>query len=208
MFVFLDESGTPSLQGPQPYFVVSAVAFQAELSWERAEVAVKQLRLDWGLNAAYEVKFAKLNGQRRTQFFEKLGGLQFKHSTCVLWKDRLGGRWADRRYVYERVIREVVNGLEQHFREVDEAQVKPLRVHAVFDEYTDPEYERILKEAFGRLFAKDGLKMAPKENIKKGRSRSSSLLQVVDMVCGAHRWDTNEYRKYVVAQRLQYVELP
>jgi hypothetical protein len=83
-----------------------------------------------------------------------------------------------------------------------------LRVHAVYDECSDPVYDKILKEEFGRLFAKDGLKMVPKENIKKGRSGSSSLLQAVDMVCAAHRWDTNEYRKYVAAQRLQFRELP
>jgi len=127
--------------------------------------------------------------------------------SCVLWKDGLSGH-RQVLCLYERVIREIVFGLDPHFREVDEAQEKPLRVHAVFDEFTDPEYERILRQEFGRLHAKEGFKMVPKENLRKGRSRSSSLLQVVDMVCGAHRWNTNEYRKYVAAQRLRHVELP
>lgn len=208
MFVFLDESGTPALQGPQRYFAMTALAFQTEAMRDGMEEAVKQLRLDWGMNAAYEIKFAKLCHESRIAFFAKIGDLQFKLSSCVLWKEGLAGQWADRCYVYERVIREIVNGLSPYFREVDEAQVKPLRVHAVFDEYTDPEYIRILKEQLGRLRSKDGSKMVPKENVKKGRSRTSSLLQAVDMVCGAHRWDTKDYRKYVAAQRLGHVELP
>jgi hypothetical protein len=208
MFLFLDESGTPALQGPQPYFAMSAIAFESEARRDVMEETIEQLRRDWGMNAAYEMKFVKLSHERRIGFFVKIGDLPFKVSSCVLRKEGLAGQWTDKCYLYERVIREIVNGLQPYFREVDAAQEKPLRVHAIFDEYTDPEYVRILKQELGRLYSKDGFKMMPKENVKKGRSRTSSLLQVVDMVCRAYRWDTNDYRKYLTAQRLRHVELP
>jgi len=127
MFVFLDESGTPALHGSQPYFAMSSVAFETEASRDLIEEAVKRLRLKWGMSAAFEFKFIKLDGEKKAEFFATVGKLPFNHSSCVLWKDGLSGKWSDKRYVYERVIREVVIGLEPYFRQADEAQEKPLR---------------------------------------------------------------------------------
>src|SRR5437764_934841 len=113
MYVFMDESGTGDLTGSQSYFALSAVAFPTVQIRDGIEEALKQLRQEWGRNTAFEVKFARLNHNMRTQFFVKLGDLPFKHSSCVLEKHRLGGQWRDKRYLYERVIREVVGGLRR-----------------------------------------------------------------------------------------------
>jgi hypothetical protein len=206
MFVFMDESGTADIPGPQPYFALSAIAFQTEGSRDQMNDIAKQLRQEWRVKATFEFRFVDLNHDNRTKFFVKVGGLSFRHSTCVLRKEGLGGQWAERCYLYERVLREVVGGLMPFFRQVDAGQHKPLKVRVVFDEHKDPDYSRILKAEFGKLRSKDGSRMVV--GVKPGRSRSSNLLQLADMVCGAARWDTSTYRKFIAAQCLRIYNLP
>lgn len=208
MFVFLDESGDAAVPGMKPYFALAALAFETADSRDEMEEALKQLRHNWGKKLNFEFKFIWLSEDERLKFFQRVGDLAFKHVGCVLQKDGISGQWTKKRYLYERVIREVVDGLKPYFRSVAVARDKPLRVRVTFDEHTDPDYSRLLKEQFGTLHAQDGSRMVPKQNVKPGKSKTSSLIQLADMLCGAIRWDTNIYRKYVSAQCLRLSALP
>lgn len=207
MFVFIDDSGDVDLPGNRPYYALSAIAFNTEDERDGAESTILQLRQEWSKPLRRnEFKFAILNHDDRIRFFEKVGDLPFKHASCVLWKDGLKGRWRDRCFVYEQVIGEMVNGLLPYFREVDIAQKKPLKIRVVADECDDPEYWRRLKERFYGLRSKDGSGMV--KSVVPGRSRSSSLLQMADLVCGANRWDSRDYRRFVAVQCLDRHQLP
>ena len=208
MFVFMDESGDTVVPGMKPYFALMALAFETADGRDNAEEALKQLRRNWGKKSTFEFKFIWLSEGDRLKFFQTVGNLAFKHAGCVLHKDEIGGQWTAKRYLYERVIREVVDGLTPYFREVDSARDRPLRVRVTFDEHTDPSYYLLLKSQFARLHSKDGCSMVPKQNVKPGKSKTSSLIQLADMLCGAIRWDTNVYRKYVSAQCLRLANLP
>jgi len=208
MFVFMDESGTAAIPGLQEYFAVSAIAFSTEESRDKAESAMKELRGELDRKATFEFRFSELSPAFRMRFFEKVAGLDFKHFSCLLWKNGLGGQWGDECYVYERVFREVVQGLTPYLRELEAAQEKPMRVRVVHDEYTNPAYSLILAEEFGKVHRRDGHKMVPRQNIKQGKSKSSSLIQLADMCCGAVRWESAEHRKYLTAKSLGVCNLP
>jgi hypothetical protein len=207
MFVFIDESGDVDVPGITPYFALSAVVFATAEDKNGIEGAILQLRQEWGKKLREgEFKFVWLDDEGRKKFFVKVGDLPFKYSSCVLLKEGLGRQWKEKGYVYERVIRELVDGLTPYFREVDAAQDKPLKVRVVADEHEDPDYWRLLKARFYSLRSKDGSGMV--KSVKPGKSVSSRLLQFADLVCGASRWDTNDYRLFVAAQCLERRLLP
>ena len=83
-----------------------------------------------------------------------------------------------------------------------------MKVRTCFDELRDPRYKEIVGAEFGKVHAKDGSKMVPRGRVKMGRSRSSNLLQLADLFCGASRWDTDAYRQYVTTQCLEIRPLP
>jgi hypothetical protein len=207
MFVFIDESGDLPIPGTKQYFALSAIVFETEERKQQMEHAIGNLRQEWGkkLNNN-EFKFSKLDRDDRLRFFEHIGGLAFKHSCCILEKAGLRGQWLDRTYAYERVINELVDDLTPYFREVDSLQPTPLKIRVVFDQHDDPEYKRHLRAKFIRLRSKDGSGMV--KSVKPGRSASSGLLQLADMVCGANRWDSSDYRNYIAAQCCQRRMLP
>lgn len=204
--VFLDEGGDAVIPGNEPYFVISAAAFQTETHRDGMEGVIQDLREGWGKLKNNEFKFARLDHSGRTKFFVAIGDRTFKHCSCILRKEQLGGQWKKKVYVYERVIREVVGGLTPFFRELDAAQDNPLRVRVYFDQHTDPKYRNTLEQEFRKLHSKDGSAMI--KDVTQGRSHSSWLLQLADMLCGAARWDSNDYRKFVAAQCLRRHTLP
>jgi hypothetical protein len=112
----------------------------------------------------------------------------------------------ERLYVYESVIREVVDELTPYLRQVDAAQVKPLKVRVVADRNDDPDYWCLLKAAFFRLRSKDGSGMV--KSVKPGKAASSNFLQVADLICGATRWNEPTYRKLISTQCLGIRSLP
>jgi Protein of unknown function (DUF3800) len=208
MFVFIDDSGDVGVPGMRPYFALSAVVFQTEEERDGAGHAVHELRKKWGRADSFELKFWNLRPQLRTEFFVRIGDMPFRYASCVLWKDRVSGRrWRDRRYVYERVIRGLVGELVPYLREADAAQDKPLKVGVVADEHDDPDYWRLLKAEFYKLRSKDGSGMV-KGKVRPGKSSSSNVLQFADLVCGAARWDTDAYRKFIAVQCLKICILP
>lgn len=208
MFVFMDDSGDAPLPGMQDYFALTAIAFQTEASRDGMDAAISAIRPKWGKGANFEFKFTNLGDQRRTEFFGTIAPLPFKYSSCVLQKSGLRGQWTDKCYAYERVIREVVNGLIPHFRQVDEAQKKPLKIRVLADMHTDPDYLRLLQAEFGKLHAKDGTQMARRNHVKLGKSSSFNLLQLADLICGASRYATNAYRNQLSTSCLRIHELP
>jgi hypothetical protein len=204
--VFVDEGGDADIPGNERYFVLAAAAFQTETHRNEMEEAIRKLREGWGKLKNNEFKFSRLDHAGRTKFFVAVGDRTFKHCSCVLRKERLAGQWKKKAYVYERVIREVVGGLTPFFRELDAAQSNPLRVRVYFDQHTDSNYRRTLEREFRKLHSKDGSAMI--KDVTQGRSDSSRLLQLADMLSGAARWDSNDFSKYVAAQCLRSHVLP
>jgi len=206
MFVFIDDSGDANLQ-VRPYYALSAVAFRIKAETDGIGDRIHELRKNWGKKDGFEFKFSKLDPDRQTEFFQRVRDSPLRYASCVLRKKAaMGKSWLQRTSVYERVMRDLVAVLGVYFKTVDDAQDKPLRVSVVADECTDPDYWKHLDAAFGKLHSKDGLRMAKKP--KPGKSASWNLLQLADMVCGAARWDTPEYRKLLTQGCLDIRQLP
>src|SRR5262249_5587999 len=166
MFVFADESGDADCPGMKPYFAFSAVAFADEASRDKFEAVVKIFRQDNKLRP--DLKFCKLSERLLTQFFIAVRNLRFRHSACIFRKVELTGQWKSKRYVHERVIREVVNGLALYFREVESENEKPLKVFVVHDEHTDPRYIKTIEDEFKKPRAKSGYPFV--KDVKSGKS--------------------------------------
>jgi hypothetical protein len=210
MFVFMDESGNVDLPLTQPYFCLSAVAFQTEASRDEMDSTIAHLRNTWGRKLHQEFKFTELGHDGRMRFLTETAALHFRFASCVLRKDRIGnplGQWKERSYRYERVIQAVVAKLTPHFRNVDAGTRKPLRVHATADQHDDPEYFHALRREFGKLRSRDGSVMLPK-GVKPGRSSSSRLIQLADVLAGASRYETDVYRNLLTARCEGIVHVP
>lgn len=204
MYVFADESGDADCPGRMEYFVFSAVAFASEKSRDDLQLAVQDFCKDNQLKS--ELKFSRCRENLLSKFFITIGDLHFRHSSCIFRKTEAGGQWKVRQYVYERVVREVVNGLVPHFREVEGEDTTPLKVSVVHDEHTDNCYTRTIADEFKKPRAKSGRPFI--DDVRSGKSASSPFLQFADLLCGAVRWNTSAYRKFISRQRLAMVELP
>lgn len=206
VYVYVDEGGNAALSANESYFVMAAAAFATEEQSTAMRDAIRQLRDGWGKLEDDEFKFAKLNRRERERYFECVGDREFKHCSCVLTKTGLEGGWTDKYYVYEKVARGVVDGLRPWLQGIDESQPNPLRIRVFMDEHTDKKYVRLVETAFRAVHAKNGASVV--EKFTPMRSHACRLVQLADFLCGAARWDSADYQRYVARHCLRRHLLP
>lgn len=206
LYIYLDEAGDAVCPGNTDFFVISAVAFLTEAQSTAAVNAIELLRNGWGTLTNNEFKFARLSSPQKVNFFEAVADLEFKHCSCVSQKQNFNSQWKNKYFVYEKVIQGTMAYLIPWLRKRDEAQQNPLRIRVFFDEHTDGKYIALVKAEFKKLRSKNGSAML--SAFSQIQSSSHRLIQLADLLCGASRWDSNDFRKYVSAQCLGRQILP
>jgi hypothetical protein len=200
--LFLDESGDCGMKGQRksaPLFTLAAVMFETVELAQACEGIIAGVRISSGLPANYEFHFARIPHAERTAFLEAVAPCPFLYTVCTLDKHTLQRQeWHEKEYLYREVTRQVVSNFEDYLLSAREWKAKPLNAKGTADDNQDPVYFRVLNEEFRRIKDANGRSLVDK--VKPGNSRTSSLLQLADMICGAvvHSHDaTNDYRRLI-----------
>lgn len=148
------------------------------------ESAITDLRSRLHLPPDFEFHFAEISNDLRAAFFAAVEGHEFSYTACVVFKRQLSGReWDDKGHFYREVAGLIVGNLEEDLRIARECKGRILNAKVTVDDNRDPAYLKALKDRFGDLRDGDGRPLV--EKVRWGRSRSETLLQLADMVCGA-----------------------
>lgn len=177
MLVFVDESGDTGLkfeQGSSTHFAVTLVIFGDEEEAERVKRRVDALRLELRLPPTYEFHFFRNNVNIRRAFFRAVRGYEFQFFTLVVDKRKVSGEEYQRRSSFYQAVCDVAFESAKHL--LHDANVK-------FDEGGEKAARKELAS-----FLKRKLNVAGAEHIKKistQDSKTSNLIHLADMVCGA-----------------------
>lgn len=195
MLVFVDESGDTGLkfdQGSSTHFAVTLVIFADEGEADRARQRVDMLRTERRLPPPYEFHFFRNNVDIRRAFFRAIRGFDFQFHTLVVDKRKVSGVEFQSRASFYRAVYGITFESAKHL--LHEANVK-------FDEGGERASRKELAS-----FLKNQLNVAGAEHIKKigtQDSKTSNLIQLADMVCGAvyrscqSEANTKEYRNMI-----------
>lgn len=105
--VFLDESGDTGFKfeaGSSRLFVASVVGFDSVVEYQKSEASLAQFRADFHLPSDYEIKFSKMNHERRLAAIKAAVNGEFWFYSFVLNKPRLwSGALRQKNAVYHKV---------------------------------------------------------------------------------------------------------
>src|SRR5262249_30201652 len=109
----------------------------------------------------------------------------FLYVACTVEKKRLQAPgWRQKAYFYEKAITPIVGGLTEYLRIAQACKgASPLKAQVTADDNKDAVYFTVLSREFKKHKSDSGHPLV--ETVKPGRSKSCSLLQLADMVCGA-----------------------
>ena len=215
MPTFIDESGRFGWkENSSRHFTLTAVWFETSALSIACEAVISGVRAALGLPPTFEFHFAKNSDAQRMAFLQAVSACQFRYVTCTLQKWRGGtwleGRmWRNRAYFYEKIIGPVVNSLKEYLLIAEACKNGPLNESVTFDEHTDPCYYEALRQQFYRPKAPSGRSLVKK--IRSGRSEGDSLIQLVDMVCGAfgHSCESSDvYINILKARKIAHIYIP
>ncbi len=177
MLVFVDESGDTGLkfeQGSSTHFAVTLVIFADEGEAERVRQRVDALRVELRLPPTYEFHFFRNSVDIRRAFLRAVRGYDFRFRTLIVDKRKVSGVEFQSRSSFYRAACGIAFEGAKHL--LHQANVK-------FDEGGE---KAARKELAASL--KQRLNVAEAEHIKKigtQDSKTSNLIQLADMVCGA-----------------------
>lgn len=179
-----------------PYFTLAAVAFESSTEAQLCQTTIAKLRESERLPPRYEFHFAAIPAVQRRTFLGAVADQKFFFAACHVQKGRLSGRmWRDKGYFYTKVIAAVVSGLEEMMQIAQACKSRPLNAKVTADNSSDPAYFAALRREFRKPKSEAGRSLV--EVVRPGRSHSSDLLQLADMVCGAVRHSFEESGEYL-----------
>ena len=215
MPTFLDESGSFGWsKNASTYFTLTALWFETPALAVECEQVIAGVRAALGLSPAFEYHFAKTCDAQRLAFLHAVSVCSFQYVTCTLEKRRgckwrEGRSWRKRPFFYEKVVAPVVDCLKEYLLNAEACKAAPLAETVTFDEHTDPLYYETLRNLFYRPKAPSGRSLVKK--VRPGKSESSSLVQLADMVCGAyvHSFESSdEYINILKARKIEDIIIP
>ncbi len=150
--------------------------------------AVQEVREKLDLPADFEFHFARIKDDHRRRFLSQIAKCEFFFVGRILDKSILRGKhWQNKPFFYEQVIGALVDDAANFLQAAQQMKGTHLKARVTADDNEDPVYFKILGEQFKRIRAVSGKPLV--EKVRPGRSRSSALIQLADMVCGAVvRW--------------------
>jgi Protein of unknown function (DUF3800) len=186
MPTFIDESGDtgPVAVGGKPYFRLAAVWIPSHEEAEAFRDSIRQLRVQLGVKADYEFKFAKTHGKHahRAAFFDRALQTGFRFAVCSI--DKTSGDWANAssQEIHWGCATSLAVILRPTYHQAEETKT-PLREPIIVDDNADGSFLKIVKGAFSGLKATK--KPALVGPVKFRKSAPDELLHLADMVCGS-----------------------
>jgi hypothetical protein len=213
MLLFIDESGDWGMKSKASArnFTLAAVLFKTIKDADACEEGIRQLRQQKGWSADFWFHFTHLSDKSRNDFFNAVAPFDFSYVASTLDKTRLKkGRWKSKEYFYDEACRRLVDALEVPMRSCYSPGGKPTLGEAFISATDEAVYIRLMQDHLQRLKADNGRPFLKKAKPKK--SKTSSLLQLADMVCGAVACQQNhgrgEFRKMIRAKEGKVVVWP
>jgi hypothetical protein len=213
MLIFIDESGDCGMKSKESAlnFTLAAVLFKTLEGAHACEDAICQLRRRMGLSADFWFHFTHLSDKMRKDFFNAVAPFDFLYVVSTLGKRRLTDeRWKGKRFFYDEACRRLAEALEAPMRSCYASGGKPTQGEAFISATDEAVYIRLMQDHLQRLKADNGRPFLKKAKPKK--SKTSSLLQLADMVCGAVACQQNhgrgEFRKMIRAKEGKVVVWP
>ena len=186
MHLFIDESGDCGMKTTSaPLFALTAVILEDQTAIQEAEAAIARVRSGLGKKNEYEFHFTRIGHEARLAFLEELASSPFQFTSVILEKSKIEvpRPWREKKFFYEQVIGMLTEQLKPSLLAVRERVTKPVKARVIADDNQDPVYFTALRDRFVAL--KDSVGRSLISKVKPGRSNSSDLLQLADMVCGS-----------------------
>ena len=183
----IDESGdTGHARDSLPFFRLAAVCIPTASDVDAFRAAVRQLRQNLRLDAAFEFKFARTHTHpdRRRAFFQCALQHPFRFSFCGI--DKTQGHWKTAPSVEQHwaTATAIAACLRSTYHEMERLS-HPLREQILVDDNGDQGFLLRIEDAFRALQSR----LHPNTPmVRKPRFRGSApdeVMQLVDMVCGA-----------------------
>jgi len=165
------------------YFAVAAVICSTPSAIAACETEIQEIRASLGVAENFEFHFARIKDRHRREFLTRVSKCDFTYAACYLDKAKLVGQeWRDKRYFYEKIIGALADASVEFLMQAQSAKGKALKAKVVVDDNNDPIYFKVIRERFRSIKA-EGKSLVDK--VGPGRSRSSNMLQLADMICGS-----------------------
>ena len=213
MRVFIDESGDCGMKsdGSPLNFTLAAVFFKCESDADACDEGIRRLRHENGWPAGLWFHFAELSDKKKELFFGAVVRFDFRYVVSTLDKRRMKDkRWCEKKRFCDEACRRLVEPLECPMRRVYASTMLPIQGRAYISDTDEIIYLQSMQKHLQLPKAGDGKSLIKKATAQ--RSRSSNLLQLADMVCGAIVSQQNrgriEYRKMIRAKEEKVVIWP
>lgn len=188
MPTFIDESGdTGHKRNSKPYFRVGAVYLPSPAATDAFRAAVRRVRVDLGVRADYEFKYARTHHHpdRRAAFFDTALAHGLRFVVCCV--DKTAGPWrsAFKADFYYATTMYLAATLRPVYRQAESADGRRLTEPVLVDDCEDPKYLEAVQYAFRGLPSgiEPGVSIVGRP--RYGDSAGDEVLQLADMVCGA-----------------------
>jgi len=204
MYIFIDESGDCGTKSTSAtYFAITAVLLESEDEVHACETLIQSIRTDACLSRRFEFHFRNIGHAHRIGFLNAVSKMPFSYATCLLEKSPTIER--EKADLYQHVLAGLVAELREMLLIARACKEGPLAGKVTADDNEDPVYFRALREQFRLCRDEEGRSMIGK--IRSGRSHTSDILQLADMVCGAivqsyHGEDV--YRRIIASKEIAY----
>jgi Protein of unknown function (DUF3800) len=203
MQVFADESGGilgSRRQSPHRHYTLTAVLIESDEHIATCTNAIVQARIEHNLGHSFEFHFAEITHRQRVVFFEAVSQCPFIYTACSIDHSRCKlPVWTEKPYFYARAIEPIVSNLVLYLRVAQETLGKALAAKVTYDECSDRVFHDILDSQFTGPKDPQGRSLVDK--VRPAKSRTSDMIQLADMVCGAvcdHILDgSQQYRQFI-----------
>lgn len=213
MPTFIDESGDSGVgEKCSPHFRLAAVWFESieqvvACTKEIARIRSEVLRV----SPSFEFKFSSLKPEHRVAFFETVSRHPFYFALSSIKKSLLPKEVLTPATIYTRAIGGLTRQLQDYYLIAEACKETALNERVVFDETTDLLFVTQLRTGFYSLKSarKPGATLI--KSVKSGKSHAESMIQLVDMVCGAVSRSLDgdiEYYKLIASREIGVSHMP
>ena len=208
MLVFVDESGDAGFkfkEGSSTYFVVTLVIFSSNEEAEKLRLRIDTLRGELRLSRDYEFHFFRNNVRTRRAFLGVIKQYDFQFFSLVVDKRKLSSTEYQSGSAFYKAICGVA---------FEAAKPLLLGANVNFDDSGGKALKKELASDIKRRINNEGREAERIKKVGTQDSKSSNLIQVADMVCGAvyrsfqNEANGGEYRNTIKHREVSVLEWP